>query len=264
MIESLSSLSACVVQVQAHEARALERAYKLAYRFFRLSPHADKVHCCCLRAAAPAGPTPVIEGYSQPSDAKELLRIFNKLPPGLPGPLRRAILHAQGILNNLLVRCMVSICRSAGLATSARSLRYLCRGACPLDIFFYHNRSCQATSFNCTPHVDRGFLHAIVVSPVDGLQLLDRRKQQAHVWRPPQLIWPHVKPHTHVVVLANDALARLSRSSRWLAAQHEQMKIDACVHRVVKSQNTARLSISYELRASALHDDVAELISQSG
>ena len=51
----------------------------------------------------------------------------------------------------------------------------------------------------------------------------------------------------HVVVLANDALARLSNSSTgWRGG-----RIDACVHRVVRAENVPRLSISYELRPSS-------------
>ena len=54
---------------------------------------------------------------------------------------------------------------------------------CPFDLFYYHNSPSAAETPNCTPHVDRGLLSAIVVSPVAGLQLrthLDRVHVQHH------------------------------------------------------------------------------------
>ena len=94
-------------------------------------------------------------------------------------------------------------------------------------------------------HVDRGFLHAIVASPVAGLELYDQG-----TWRAPHEIWPDLQEHGDVVILANDELARVSCMPGWSGG-----KIEACVHRVVNSTNTPRLSISYELRPG-FHDSL--------
>ena len=80
-----------------------------------------------------------------------------------------------------------------------------------LDCFLYHNK--PTATPNCAPHVDRGFLHAIVASPVDGLQLQSRASASSErAWHAPHELWPEITPHLHVIVIVNDALQSLSQS----------------------------------------------------
>jgi isopenicillin N synthase-like dioxygenase len=124
------------------------------------------------------------------------------------------------------------------------------------DLFNYFN-SVGSQLPNCEAHVDRGFLHAIVASPVDGLEL---QSNADGTWHAPHALWPQITPHAHAVVFVNDALAQLSES--WSPAagaradeprsRHDEPLV-ACTHRVVRSKAgpVPRLSISYELRPAA-------------
>ena len=239
---ALQTCGAMLVRVPARHARSLRRAHRLATRFFAL-PRERKERCRRTSLLPAVGPAPVVTGHWQPTEAKEMLRVFDAIPPNLPRPLRIALGEARSVLHELLLHCMLRCCHRAGYKASLRSLRYQCRGCCPLDIFLYHNRPGCSTP-NCTPHVDRGYLHAIVASPIDGLELLNRGgDEEASAWRPPHELWPHMEPCADVIILANDALAQLSCG--W-ATEH---RYHACIHRVVGSRaGTPRLSISYELR----------------
>ena len=215
-------------------------------------------HCICaanVQSDPALGPTPIPVGYRQPSPAKELLRLFGaKLPPQLPLALRRAVLEARRVLHALLLRCMRKVCQASGMQLSHRALRRATqRGLnCPTDLFYYNNEGSSEAVPNCSAHVDRGYLHAIVVSPTDGLEVFDR---QSECWHSLRSRWPEARPLADVVVLANDSLARLSREHpSWMGAP-----VDACIHRVAKAASP-RLSISHELREPV--DCVDELSSR--
>ena len=237
LTSSLRARGAAVARVSVPQERVLLRAYRLARRFFERTSAANKQRCQFLSADAALGPAPVLIGYRHLQGTKELVRVLGKLPSQLPAALRRAIKEAQRVLDDLLMQGLIALLRNGGHHTSQRSLRRLCRGACPLDLFYYPNQP------HCTeptsPHVDRGYLHAIVASPSAGLELYEDGE-----WAAPHMIWPTLQPHADVIILANDALARLSREPGWQGGV-----IDACLHRVVNSTpHTARLSVSYELR----------------
>lgn len=245
-VDSLRKHGCALVKLSKRQARAIWRVHRCASRFFALpASRKESARELCILPAI--GPAPVIIGHWKPSDSKELLRIFDSCPRSLPLALRRCIAEARGILDEVLVCCLVACLKSAGCPISRRSLRYLCRGACPLDCFYYHNRP-GSVRVPCTPHCDRGLLHAIVASPVPGLELFDRQRGE---WHSVQELWPSLEPLSHVIILANDALAELSHTQPgWCGGQ-----IEACVHRVVRADSVPRLSISYELRPSAVAVD---------
>lgn len=244
LVDSLRARGVGVVRLPKRHALALQRVHRLGYRFFKNSSLQLKQSCRRSTTIPALGAAAVMIGHYQPSDAKELLRTFDEIPHALPRPLRVAMGEARSILNELLLGCMVACCQAAGHPVSRRSLRLACRSCCPLDLFFYHNRSSVP---NCSPHVDRGFLHAIVASPVSGLEVLSN-DSQGDCWRAPHELWPDIEPHAHVIILANDTLARLSRG--WDGGEEDDgWRCEACVHRVV-NERTPRLSISYELRPS--------------
>ena len=243
--------SAALIRLTKAQTNDLRTLHQEGLRFFKRSEQ-FKQSCSSDLHSPSIGAMPVLNGYRTPSDAKELLRLFEgpRSPSNLPRQLRRASARGSAILNALLLRCLQSILKSAGgRAVSTRAMRRIVRQNRVLDIFSYHNRPQASGAIavnNCEPHVDRGFLHAIVASPVDGLQL-----QVNGVWRPPHEIWPQITPHAHVIVFVNDALQTLSRS--WT------QPLSACTHRVVRSAAGAvqRLSISFELRPAADADENA-------
>ena len=102
---------------------------------------------------------------------------------------------------------------------------------CAFDLFHYHNHSrsgggggggggggsgggdSQRTDFaNCGAHIDRGYLSALVCSPVPGLLLCDRDAPAAGAaapglnWVEPRRRWPSAQPHRDAVVIVNHAL----------------------------------------------------------
>lgn len=242
IVASLQRRGFALARLSRREASIIQRAHRDALRFFS-QPEGIKKECRRHVRVPAVGPEPILIGHSKPSSSKELLRQFSAMPPKLNPSLRRSAAQARRILHELLCRIMLAV--ASGHVTR-RSLRQLTRGACPLDFFYYYNQA--SVTVPCTPHVDRGYLHAIVASPVPGLELYER-EQPGHqaTWRAPSDLWPELEPMVHVVVLANDALARLSNSSTgWRSG-----RIEACVHRVVRAENVPRLSISYELRPSS-------------
>ena len=85
---------------------------------------------------------------------------------------------------------------------------------CAFDLFHYHNhRSSSANGSqrtdmaNCGPHIDRGYLSALVFSPVPGLLLRDTSAgaeaggvaaggaAEGGGWVEPHRRWPGVHPH---------------------------------------------------------------------
>ena len=104
------------------------------------------------------------------------------------------------------------------------------RGASTLDIFLYFNRATEDRFSNCTPHIDRGLLSAVVVPEVRGLLV-----RSADGWKDPTA---GSKPLEDAVILVNHELQELSSK-----------EYHACVHSVESVRGQPRLSISYELRS---------------
>jgi hypothetical protein len=240
---SMFQSSAALVRLSKRQAGALRALHRLSIRFFA-KPALEKRPCHSDVQLPDVGPSLVRVGYHTPSEAKELIRVFKgaRAPAALPAALRRSIAKAAQILDQVLLDALQSLLRSAGCMVSSRGLRRMIRGNAVTDIFHYHNRGCRDGSQNCTPHVDRGLVHAIVASPVDGLQLWT-----TDGWRHPHELWPEIVPHQDVVVLVNDALQALS--TRWPRGP----ALVACTHRVVgpAAGAVARVSISHEVRPAA-------------
>jgi isopenicillin N synthase-like dioxygenase len=243
LLRSLRASSSALVRLQPAHARELRELDRLARRFFAL-PGAAKQRARATLCLPCVGTVEVCQGFHVPSAAKELLRLFaaaRVAPLGLPTRLRRAAGRAAASLDRLLAACLGSVLRGVGRAVSARTMRRLIGANRVLDCFHYHNRTPSLP--NCTPHVDRGLLHAIVASPVDGLEL----RGADGGWRAPHELWPAIEPHRDVLVLCNHALQELSRG--WPAGR----QLEACTHRVVRpaAGAVARLSVSYEVRPAA-------------
>ena len=93
---------------------------------------------------------------------------------------------------------------------------------CALDLFHYHNHSrsgggrgesWRTDLANCGAHIDRGYLSALVCSPVPGLLLRDRDAPAAGAaaaaganWVEPRRRWPSAQPHRDAIVIVNHAL----------------------------------------------------------
>jgi len=242
-------------------ATTLASLHSQAAAFFA-SPASAKRRCSFEARLPSVGPATVRVGWHE-LQVKELFRFFpcSPLPRETPHRLRRTCRESQLILHTLLTRCLGLLLGAngssawTGTPTSARAVRMLL-GAPPngaFDLFMYLNQAAnqnieentaEDTSTdhtvpnsppipNCTAHVDRGYLHAIVASKVDGLQLFHPHRC---TWETPRERWGReLTPHLHVIVLANAELARIDRRYR------------ACVHRVARAQQP-RLSISYEIR----------------
>ena len=164
-------MSCALVQLTAAQAKDVRALSKEATRFFRLPP-ARKRPCCASVQLSSVGPTAVLQGYREPNGAKELLRLFAgcRSPTSLPLSLRRLAQRVSNVLDDLLTCCLRSILRSVGgRHLSRRAVRGLVRANKVLDLFAYHNS--EPSLQNCEEHIDRGLLHAIVASPIDGLQL---------------------------------------------------------------------------------------------
>ena len=189
------------------------------------------------RVLAGAGTRPVRVGWRSVNEAKELFRVYSNapLPPHLPPQFRRALLRVQRVLDRLLTASLM-----AALECSRRELPR--RGASTLDIFLYFNSQENSDRFaNCTPHIDRGLLSAVVVPEVRGLVVSDPDPVAPDLsgsddWRDPTA---GGEPLRDAVVFVNHELQELS-SKRYRA----------CVHAVESVRGRPRLSISYELRSS--------------
>ena len=136
------------------------------------------------------GPLPVRLGWRRPSEAKELFRAFRGCAAPYPAaPRRLATLAraAERLLHRTLCACLAAVLRAAGACASRSAVQELLVGCdaggsgaasynCAFDLFHYPNAAAAAATpySNCGPHVDRGFLSAIVMSQVPGLVLWDR------------------------------------------------------------------------------------------
>ena len=223
MRASLSASSLVLTRFSAADARAVRRL-DAAARTFMASP--CRKRAVYDRVLAGAGTRPVRVGWRSVNEAKELFRVYSNapLPPHLPPQFRRALLRVQRVLDRLLTASLM-----AALECSRRELPR--RGASTLDIFLYFNRATEDRFSNCTPHIDRGLLSAVVVPEVRGLVRVAGDF----------LIDPTIgaEPLRDAVVFVNHELQELS-SKRYRA----------CVHAVESVRGRPRLSISYELRSS--------------
>ena len=223
MRASLSASSLVLTRFSAADARAARRL-DAAARTFMASP--CRKRAVYDRVLAGAGTRPVRVGWRSVNEAKELFRVYSNapLPPHLPPQFRRALLRVQRVLDRLLTASLM-----AALECSRRELPR--RGASTLDIFLYFNSQENSDRFsNCTSHIDRGLLSAVVVPEVRGLLVVS-----ADGWRDPTV---GAKPLRDAVVFVNHELQELS-SKRYRA----------CVHAVESVRGRPRLSISYELRS---------------
>tara|TARA_B110001452_G_C15197685_1_gene415688 strand:+ start:556 stop:1455 length:900 start_codon:yes stop_codon:yes gene_type:complete len=270
-----SGVGAALVKHRRAHALILARLRRASAEFF-LEPTAAKAAASNHSSCPAFGPMPVLVGWRRPSDSKELYRSFagESLPASTPGRLRTLACAAQRLLHHALVVCLRTILRAAGARCSARAVRELLVGTqkgaqrlnCALDLFYYPNDA-AAVSPNCTPHVDRGYLSAIVVSDVPGLVLLDGAARRLVS---PCQIWPRARPHEHTVVLVNHALQALdatgwSNTSPVVPTNNEPPPLMACTHAVTKA-SAPRLSISYELRPAfgTGADDPVEWVIRNG
>ena len=249
LIASFKSASAAAIRLSPAAAQTLQSLHDLGEAFFAL-PSTEKEACQHVAKIDSAGPVPVLVGYRRPSPAKELLRVYGRcLPPKrLPRPLRVALARARALLDGVLRSCLLALGRRD---VSCRAMRRRLRAGCaPLDLFSYCN---STPTPNCTEHVDRGLLHAIVASPVPGLELrAPPDGVGAPRWTTPLELWPGLTAHRDVIILVNHELQQLSAepagvddeiSSPWAGEP-----LVACTHRVTKAAGRRRLSISYELR----------------
>ena len=225
MRASLRESCIALTRFSAADARAVLRLDATA-RAFMASP--GRKRAVYDRVLPGAGMRPVRVGWrSVNPEVKELFRVYSSapLPPHLPPQFRRALLQVQRLLDRLLTASLM-----AALECSRRELPR--RGASTLDIFLYFNRATEDRDrfSNCTPHIDRGLLSAVVVPEVRGLLV-----RSADGWKDPTA---GSKPLEDAVILVNHELQELSSK-----------EYHACVH-AVENYNQPRLSISYELRSS--------------
>ena len=234
MRASLRESCIALTRFSAADARAVLRL-NAAARTFMASP--GRKRAVYDRVLPGAGMRPVRVGWrSVNPEVKELFRVYSSapLPPHLPPQFRRALLQVQRVLDRLLTASLM-----AALECSRRELPR--RGASTLDIFLYFNNHGHFPRFqNCTPHVDRGLLSAVVVPEVRGLVVSDPDPVAPDLsgsddWRDPTA---GGEPLRDAVVFVNHELQELS-SKRYRA----------CVHAVESVRGRPRLSISYELRS---------------
>ena len=130
---------------------------------------------------------------------------------------------------------------------------------CPLDYFLYRNEPKFCHVPNCTAHVDRGLLHAVVVAEVPGLEVAVCTNEQSLDAEPEWLaVEQSLEPFADVVVFTNCLMESVvqelnQRRAEEAAEQAAQLPqrarpaLRACAHRVAKAPEP-RLSLSYELR----------------
>ena len=256
LLAGLRSASCAVVRLPLPATREMRSLDAAASAFFALpeAVKAEHAQLVCIRAA---GAHKQLLGWRRPSPAKELVRYFAGRAPtaGVRAPraVRSLVRHArvaEGRLCALMTSCLRAVLADAGVHASAREVRYAVRDNRPLDLFRYHNRDhgTAPVDSNCSAHVDRGILHAIVAARVEGLECYDAR---AGRFFSPERAWPTTMPLDHVIVLANAELQQLSHSESSNGGWPDRApRYRACVHRVVGAARP-RLSISCELRACA-------------
>ena len=133
LVSSLQQRGVALARLSPQQGRTLLRVYIHARRFFESTSPLEKQNCQLLiEAAAALGPAPVLVGYRELS-TKALVRLIGRTPPRLPTALRRAAMQTKHLLDGLLMRALKECLQLGGHDVSARSLRQLCRGACPLE-----------------------------------------------------------------------------------------------------------------------------------
>ena len=233
MRASLRESCVALTRLSAADARAVHRLDATA-RAFMASP--CRKRAVYDRVLPGAGMRPVRVGWrSVNPEVKELFRVYSSapLPPHLPPQFRRALLRVQRLLDRLLTATLM-----AALQCSRRELPR--RGASTLDIFLYFNSQEKSDRFsNCTPHIDRGLLSAVVVPEVRGLVVSDPTDWRDRIprpnWRDPTA---GAEPLGDALVFVNHELQELSSD-----------EFRSCVHAVEFVRGPPRLSISYELRS---------------
>ena len=254
-----SGVSAALLRLTPADGVILSRLTDAAEEFFA-ADEPIKADASALALCAAVGPQPVRLGWRRPSAAKVLYRHFAGSPcplPAMPRRFRTLLRAARRLLHRALVACLRTVLREAGARCSQRAVRALLSpGAsskptaakaplnCPLDLYRYGNDAAAATVPNCSAHVDRGLLSAVVLSPVSGLMLWDA---EVGAFVAPERRWPGAAPHRHAVILVNHALQALDTTG---PPPPRQPPLIACTHEVRKAE-VPRISISYELRAAS-------------
>ena len=118
---------------------------------------------------------------------------------------------------------------------------------CPLDYFWYPNDS---SIENCSAHVDRGLMHAVVVSDTAGLQVMSSAESSGWLSVDSSI---GLVPFHDVIVFPNQMMEQLTTC-------YADAPVQACTHRVVGA-GEARLSISFELRAQTQIQSVQSLFT---
>ena len=121
---------------------------------------------------------------------------------------------------------------------------------CPLDYFLYHDRN---ESENCSEHIDRGILICVSLSRhVAGLEVLSKVDG---CWNCPEIMLIRESLYQEndagcsdlICILSGDQLINSIGVGEERLNQYPGLR--ACVHRVRRRLLTARISITYELRA---------------
>ena len=128
---------------------------------------------------------------------------------------------------------------------------------CPLDYFLYHN---QSDGVNCSEHVDRGVLICISLTNVAGLEVFSNDAEDGN-WSCPEHIFINEQLYQErevgcsnmLCILSGDQLKKVLQGDDNMTTQFRGL--NACIHRVKRKLSAARLSISYELRASVRENE---------
>ena len=119
---------------------------------------------------------------------------------------------------------------------------------CPLDYFLYHNEDPNAV--NCSEHVDRGFLIAVSLTDVPGLEVLTKSRatnqEGSATWICPETRVYNSRLYKEAADSSMSDLVCIMSGGQLTEAFGANFS--PCVHRVRKELRRARLSISYELR----------------
>lgn len=117
------------------------------------------------------------------------------------------------------------------------------KGLSPMDYFYYYNRASDEEGRqdfeNCTPHIDRGYMSAIVCARTPGLELYVREQQ---CWVP---IERYLRPYKDIVLIVNAKSEGMKLGC--LSHSNEIHPLLPCIHRVGR-YFFPRTSITYERR----------------
>ena len=264
----MSGCSAVLIRLPAESARVMRKMDEAAHLYFENRAHKE---WDSVDVQLPAvGPMPVRVGWRRPSAAKECIRWFSngdrrRAAPPVCGSLDHLSRAAQRSLRHVLESCLRLVlgALSARPVSDAAVRRLLSdlppdmtqphadrtpRSNAALDVFYYHNSAQAASVPNCEPHIDRGFLSAVVVAHVECLVLHDR---QTGEWCSVRRLWPDAVACADVVVFCNAELQQCAASARWPCDPGlwpAGAELLACTHAVAKAERP-RVSLSYEVRA---------------